>query len=31
MATLNSLINERLNKSFPLEETNLEDGEIYVF
>ena len=31
MATLDTLINNRLNKSFPMEETNLEDGEIYVF
>ena len=31
MATLDTLINNRLNKSFPMEESNLEDGEIYVF
>ena len=31
MANLKELVQTRLNKSFPLVEENLEDGEIYVF
>ena len=32
MATsLSALINDRLAKSFPPDETNLEDGQIFVF
>ena len=31
MATLDNLIQDRLAKSFPIDETNLEDGEVYVF
>ena len=31
MATLDTLINERIAKSFPMAEENLESGEIYVF
>ena len=31
MANLKDLVQTRLNKSFPLVEENLEDGEIYVF
>ena len=31
MATLDTLITERLSKSYPIDESNLEDGEIYVF
>ena len=31
MATLDTLINERVAKSFPMQEQNLEAGEIYVF